>query len=504
MTQKKNLFSNLIWLVVAFIILDIYYFATTNFLKYGFGFSYVISSITTIISFVILIEIIVLFRFLINKNVRVNLTDNKVFVVTLSAISFILFIAVRAVLLESQRTLLEKHDVATRFFSNYFIGTNGTIFVSGNNLQDIQGTIVSGCFKFLGNSVNGVYTANFIFALIGFILTFFAIKILFGDMPAIVTGIGMASIPVFTGIELQNSYYLVEYAAFSLALLIVAIVKASQNKKIVYWVTLVFACMFLGVLTLYDIVCIGAVLTLLVLIIANGNISVPNRILSIIIAIIMMSIGFLGPNLISIIGNGNISSYIDCVYDTSRILYVGGFELANLNILYNNISIMSVALGAVIYLVAYWFDKNDNSYLTGILLVTTVLCCTYYKILSQYTYVYIIAVLLLVLIGDGLSRLLYVGESKEELYTVQRALQDNPVDDVSDDNSAEILGRMDWTKLAEARLIDYPEIEIEDEKKEVNLEMTGTVKKVNLTKKNQIIYSEFDYDVTEENMHFDI
>lgn len=557
MTQKKNLFGDFIWLVCSISIISLFYHGVTEFIFEKLGLEYLKTVVVIVLLFLSILVIALILRLIVIKLNIARIKENRLISCLASIFVVLAFIAGRAIIYNSQLRLIYENDIANRYYSKFFIALDGKVFFNLDSVKNINASIASACFKFLGNTAQGVYAANLICAFVGFILFYFGVKAFFGRISAFVTGIGMSFIPVFTGLKLDDSCYLTEFMLFALCFYFLSLLYRSYSHLAVFYPLLIASAFICGLLFLYDAICFGFLLILIILVIINPSKKCIVKVSSLFIALLFWILGFLAPYLSGFVRGAYTFDRV--INEAVRIITAGYFDLEQFKSIYRNQSICLLIISSIVYLVLYLLYKYDLSYIAGSLFIIVLASSSYYILPDSYTYSYVIAALLLVLSGEGISKLLRSEKKNTEHITEEYAsdgfaiseilndditdeatINDDENDDLSDDfytvfkaqedgpkpedDSEQVkfnMQSLDWSKLSEARLIDYPDNTVNTvdtvdtvdvastdteiaEVEIIELDIKAKIKKPDLKRYNRVSDSEFDYEVTEKDLHFDV
>lgn len=573
MTKLRNKFSYIMWGIFAVILAVLFFFAALEFLQGVAILSSSYDRVIVVLFGVILVESILIFDNLFNKSGKKREVNSKnVLGITGFLLSVTAFVGYR--FLESSNILAqisEQGDLES-VYSLSFIRERGIIYVNLDNVQNIFATLVSVSFKFFGNAAIGVFAAQIIISFISFLLIYFGVLRLYGRMEAFMVGMGMSFLPIFMPSG-RYADYTVKVLLFALGLFLISLAKPCLIKKHGYFPVVILVPFALGFLYLYEGLCAPLIALFILFIFETDGMGIGKRFLGSFIALLLFAMGSLGVVFIQDIfsglyGNAALNSLRDFViYRTS-----GAFDASALTIFANNNFLLIVLIACITYVVTFLRCRFDEAHSMIFLFLLHIVAICFVNEENRLAYEVAGTAELLVIAGAGIKKILMSGlyagmgeyevgtedtllmptpenkelaneealieaeankepvadsdieilseatpQVEEELPTVSSIIASNigtESNQETTDESGFNMAALDWSKLREAKLIDYPENKPDESHKETEAEETeaeeaeteetekALAAKAPKTPKTYDI--DYDYEVDERDMHYDL
>ncbi len=573
MTKLRNKFSYIMWGIFAVILAVLFFFAALELLQGVAILSSSYDRVIVVLFGVILVESILIFDNLFNKSGKKREVNSKnVLGITGFLLSVTAFVGYR--FLESSNILAqisEQGDLES-VYSLSFIRERGIIYVNLDNVQNIFATLVSVSFKFFGNAAIGVFAAQIIISFISFLLIYFGVLRLYGRMEAFMVGMGMSFLPIFMPSG-RYADYTVKVLLFALGLFLISLAKPFLIKKHGYFPVVILVPFALGFLYLYEGLCAPLIALFILFIFETDGMGIGKRFLGSFIALLLFAMGSLGVVFIQDIfsglyGNAALNSLRDFViYRTS-----GAFDASALTIFANNNFLLIVLIACITYVVTFLRCRFDEAHSMIFLFLLHIVAICFVNEENRLAYEVAGTAELLVIAGAGIKKILMSGlyagmgeyeagtedtllmptpenkelaneealieaeankepvadsdieilseatpQVEEELPTVSSIIASNigtESNQETTDESGFNMAALDWSKLREAKLIDYPENKPDESHKETEAEETeaeeaeteetekALAAKAPKTPKTYDI--DYDYEVDERDMHYDL
>ncbi len=573
MTKLRNKFSYIMWGIFAVILAVLFFFAALELLQGVAILSSSYDRVIVVLFGVILVESILIFDNLFNKSGKKREVNSKnVLGITGFLLSVTAFVGYR--FLESSNILAqisEQGDLES-VYSLSFIRERGIIYVNLDNVQNIFATLVSISFKFFGNAAIGVFAAQIIISFISFLLIYFGVLRLYGRMEAFMVGMGMSFLPIFMPSG-RYADYTVKVLLFALGLFLISLAKPFLIKKHGYFPVVILVPFALGFLYLYEGLCAPLIALFILFIFETDGMGIGKRFLGSFIALLLFAMGSLGVVFIQDIfsglyGNAALNSSRDFViYRTS-----GAFDASALTIFANNNFLLIVLIACITYVVTFLRCRFDEAHSMIFLFLLHIVAICFVNEENRLAYEVAGTAELLVIAGAGIKKILMSGlyagmgeyeagtedtllmptpenkelaneealieaeankepvadsdieilseatpQVEEELPTVSSIIASNigtESNQETTDESGFNMAALDWSKLREAKLIDYPENKPDESHKETEAEETeaeeaeteetekALAAKAPKTPKTYDI--DYDYEVDERDMHYDL
>ncbi len=568
MTKLRNKFSYIMWGIFAVILAVLFFFAALELLQGVAILSSSYDRVIVVLFGVILVESILIFDNLFNKSGKKREVNSKnVLGITGFLLSVTAFVGYR--FLESSNILAqisEQGDLES-VYSLSFIRERGIIYVNLDNVQNIFATLVSISFKFFGNAAIGVFAAQIIISFISFLLIYFGVLRLYGRMEAFMVGMGMSFLPIFMPSG-RYADYTVKVLLFALGLFLISLAKPFLIKKHGYFPVVILVPFALGFLYLYEGLCAPLIALFILFIFETDGMGIGKRFLGSFIALLLFAMGSLGVVFIQDIfsglyGNAALNSSRDFViYRTS-----GAFDASALTIFANNNFLLIVLIACITYVVTFLRCRFDEAHSMIFLFLLHIVAICFVNEENRLAYEVAGTAELLVIAGAGIKKILMSGlyagmgeyeagtedtllmptpenkelaneealieaeankepvadsdieilseatpQVEEELPTVSSIIASNigtESNQETTDESGFNMAALDWSKLREAKLIDYPENTPDESHKETEAEEAETEEtekalaaKAPKTPKTYDI--DYDYEVDERDMHYDL
>lgn len=337
-----------------------------------------------------------------------------------------------------------------------------------------------------------------------FLLAMVAVRILYGRVAGFIAGLGMALLPEYAIRPNAYDIYYVLFMFFATGLFLTALAKIMLSKKPTYYVAVLIAPLCLGILGYMESMCLPLMVLFVVLVVTADRDSKISKVIGIILALIMFVIGFLG----DIILNSGTSSPEKLGEEVLALIQARTTGIWNYNHIFelaNDGLLAAVFVLCLVYAVMFILCKYDSAYSMIIVLVCEIALMCYLDSVNNYSYVMVCILAFLSIAGAGIQKIVtnhYLNDEIKEIeeITVVEETPSLKEEEASSEEEPQFnMANLDWSKLRDAKLIDYPDPEtVETEPEPVKIsepEVTPVA--------NQVI-SEFDYEIPQEDMHFDV
>lgn len=341
-----------------------------------------------------------------------------------------------------------------------------------------------------------------------FLLAMAAVRILYGRVAGFIAGLGMALLPEYAIRPNAYDIYYVLFMFFATGLFLTALAKIMLSKKPTYYVAVLIAPLCLGILGYMESMCLPLMVLFVVLVVTADRDSKISKVIGIILALIMFVIGFLG----DIILNSGASSPEKLGEEVLALIQARTTGIWNYNHIFelaNDGLLAAVFVLCLVYVVMFILCKYDSAYSMIIVLVCEIALMCYLDSVNNYSYTMVCILAFLSIAGAGIQKIVtnhYLEKEIEEIeeITVEEEAPALKEEEASSEEEPQFnMANLDWSKLRDAKLIDYPDPEtVEKEPEEVKPEVKIAEPEVTPVA-NQVI-SEFDYEIPQEDMHFDV
>ena len=341
-----------------------------------------------------------------------------------------------------------------------------------------------------------------------FLLAMVAVRILYGRVAGFIAGLGMALLPEYAIRPNAYDIYYVLFLFFATGLFITALAKIMLNKKPTYYAAVLIAPLCLGILGYMESMCLPLLVLFVALVITSNRESKISKAIGVILALIMFVFGFLG----DIILNSGASSPEKLGEEVLALIQARTTGIWNYNHIFelaNDGLLAAVFVLCLVYAVMFILCKYDSAYSMIIVLVCEIALMCYLDSVNNYSYVMVCILAFLSIAGAGIQKIVtnhYLEKEIEEIeeITVEEEAPALKEEEASSEEEPQFnMANLDWSKLRDAKLIDYPDPEtVEKEPEEVKPEVKIAEPEVTPVA-NQVI-SEFDYEIPQEDMHFDV
>lgn len=427
---------------------------------------------------------------------------------------FLIFIFIRMVLnLDVFNSDLFGGTVS-RAYSMALIGVDG-VYVSFNSIKDICLTYFSLFFLIFGNNSFAIFAGEIVLLSLSFVFLFYAITILAGKVEALIS-MSLLCIDVFVlnGLS-SDSVYLVELLLFSFTLFVTALLSYLLRSEKLSIIFVVISTGLSCLLFLYDYIAFALFGLILGLIIQSKQ--------KLWIRICEGLFTFAG--------------------SAAMWFYIGVkpvFTDFNIYFFVCNIYTLIGLILAVAYVMMYPVNKRDNSIGFALMFILMTVGMVMLPVNDCLICLIVGHILLFVLDAIAVDKMINNGYGVENIGSVlkkniggtDKADSMIKTDDVTKEDDVPIdddvpefnMASLDWSKLAEARLIDYPdpnedkntedtksaepvcsETDVEKcrpDNTDRNVSKTETEEKEK-TAVRDYGFDGYDYDISPEDMHYD-
>lgn len=511
MSKPKNKFSYIMWALFTGLLSVLFYRSTLEFLNGIEALDKQYNIVIVVLLFVVVIELVILFDNLIKRGKEYE-GDKRyaMYGVVGFTIALLSFLSIRLVTSVSTIAKINGSNVLDSLYDRALIGSDGRVFVSFDNVSDIYCTVLSCNFKLWGNCAAGVYGTEFLLGLIAFLLIYFAVKALYGRMEAFVCCMGMAIFPLFGIYVTDYADYLVEYLMFALGLFSVSIAKRCMRYKAGSYVAVCIVSLIAGLLMLYDNITVGLVFLLMCIVIEADELITVAKVVNCLLSILFFAIGFFGYTVYEAFASADptrIASDIEayCIYRFVKVFdYTVILEYAKINF------VLIIFIACLSYSVMFLRCRFDEAHSAILVFLITAAAMCYLPVYSGLTYSVVCSLCLFIIAGAGIKKLVM---TKINATIVEEMDEDILEEDISEEVAADMeiidLTKEDIEEVSEEVEEDTEE-DIEETTDEV-VEESIVENKVELfinplpmPKKGEKKEIKYDYDVADEDMHYDI
>lgn len=557
MTKLRNKFSYLMWAIFAILLSVMFFSAAVEVLNGVSLLNSAYNRIIVILFSIILIESIILFDNLFNKSKTKN-TDSSINVLGITGflISLAAFCGYRFFEMSNILSKISAQGNIDEVYAKSFIGAEGKLYIAFNNVWSIFATVLSICFKFFGNDAFGILAAQLIISFVSFLLIYFGSLKLYGRMEAFIAGIGMAMLPVFMPNGEIYADYTVKVCLFAIGFFLIAMVQTLLDKDGFYYPALIVVSAIIGFLYLYEGMCAPLIALFILIIFEKEAFAYGEKIIGVILSIIFFIMGSFGVvALQALFAYSDIKDVLQTLEKFVVYRMSGSFDVAALTTFANNNFLLIVLIACIAYVVTFLRCRFDEAHSVILLFLLNSVAMCFISLEGRISYEIVGTAELLIIAGAGIKKLIMsefnlnvsceeevveagkTDKDLEEVKTLEDGIEilceakNEEVSDVeiptvssiiaansetgneikeTEENSFN-MAALDWSKLKDAKLIDYPDAEsikitsqnmdgfktTDAKEKDSEIQRTKPVQNIN---KNL----DYDYEVDEKDMHYDL
>ena len=406
---------------------------------------------------------------------------------------FLIFVFIRLVLNLDVFSSDMFSGTVSRAYSTALIGVDG-IYVNFNSVKDICLSYFSLFFLILGNNSFAVFVGEIVLLTVCFVFLFFAITILAGKVEALIS-MSLLCIDVFVLNGLSpDSVYLVEVLMFTFVLFVIALLSYLIKSEKFSIIFVVISSALASLLFMYDYIALA--------------------LFGLILGLIIQSRQKLWIRICE--GLLTASSLVAMCFYIGVKLNISDF---NIYFFVCNIYTLIGLIFAVAYVMIFPVNKRDCSIGFPFMFILLTVGMVMFPVYDCLTYLIVGHIVLFVLGAIAVDKMINNGYGVENIAPVPKKkkfvkeLREEEAVNVTesdDDVPAFNMDSLDWSKLAEARLIDYPDpnesgntIETSDAAESTDSDKETKTDETKKSEVRDIGFDGYDYDISPEDLHYD-
>ena len=432
------------------------------------------------------------------------------------AIGFIVGIAAvivfRVLVFDGIIASIDNSGIITQYYGDSVIGSGGAVYASLSSVGGIYNWIVSCVFRFLGNSGTGLYLCEQAMMLIAFILIYFAVRMLCGGFEGFIYLLTVSVLPAFVIHGEYYSVYVLEYLIFAKGLFFVALTIWLADKKVANYISVIVVSIGLGVMFAYTDLGPGLIVVMCAMTIACKESGIVYRILSPILTILLSGLAFVCTTCFDAVTSGDINRLSNELVSIANYRFVGDLNENLFFELSNETYFLIILFLAIAYIVMYLKSKQDRARHIILLLICSLGIYCYMPTVNGYACKLIIISLFAIIAGSAIGQI-FINGKKDLDDEIESEAEAVVVDDAEAKTTSVTVASVEIEANTEDKVVTEAVVVSEEPQAEASIEYIETIEEpkvelfespLPLPKKAVKRDVEYDFDVPEDLMHYDI
>lgn len=406
MSKAKNIYSLIMWTIFTGLTGVLFIFATNDFVCENIISDNVYVYLHTSFIASIIIVASVLLALIIKKTSVLNNTTKLLFTALGFVIGLTSIIGYRVWFFNSITDTLETSGILNNYYDFVKIGLTNNPSLNFNNQDGIYNYLITFALRFLGYSGKGLYITEQIILILAVVLICFSVYMLLGGVEGFTYLLCSAFLPVFIIHGEPYSVYIIDYLSFAIGLFCIAIASKLSNINILNYFCVLISALIIGWIISYSDSSLVLTVMLVTLILTSQNSGIIYKISGTVTALIFTLISFLLTVNFDLVINNKWADIYSNTVNIFEYRFVNSIDFNNLkNISFETYFVVVLWL-CIIYIAVYFINKYYEAGSFILVLFLTCLCLCYLPHISQYSSKIIIISLFSIISGSGISNLL--------------------------------------------------------------------------------------------------